>query len=72
MKKDFFAFFMIALISELGTTWLMSYRSVTGTDAMLCYRSLGTVVIGRLLFWIVFFLLLSAVWLLLSRGRRTA
>ena len=72
MKKDFFAFFMIALISELGTTWLMSYRSETGTDAMLCYRNLGTVVAGRLLFWIVFFLLLSAVWLLLSRGRRTA
>jgi len=72
MKKHFFAFFMIALISELGTTWLMSYRSVTDTGAMLCYRNLGTVIADRLLFWPVFFLLLSAVWLLLSRNRRTA
>jgi hypothetical protein len=63
---------MIALISELGTTWLMSYRSVADTGAMLCYRNLGTVIADRLLFWPVFFLLLSAVWLLLSRNRRTA
>ena len=72
MKKHFFAFFMIALISELGTTWLMSYRSVTDTGAMLCYRNLGTVIADRLLVWPVFFLLLSAVWLLLSRDRRAA
>lgn len=72
MKKHFFAFFSIALVSELGTTWLMSYRSITDAGAMLCYRNLGTVIAGRLLFWFVFFLLLSAVWLLLSRGRRTA
>jgi hypothetical protein len=71
MKKDFVAFFIIALASELGTSWLMRYRGLA-TAGMVCFADLQTMMLNRLAIWPVFFLLLSAVWLLLSRGKRTA
>jgi len=71
MKKHFVAFFTIALASELGTSWLVRYRSLASGE-MVCFHDLQTMMVNRLVIWLVFFLLLSAVWLLLSRGRRTA
>ena len=72
MKKHFFAFFLIALMSELGTSWLVRYRSVAPEAELVCFRNLQTMIANRLWMWAVFFLLLSVVWLLLSRGRRVA
>jgi len=70
MKKHFFAFFFIALMSEIGTSCLARYRRIGLDDNLICYPNLQTMIGIRLLVWAVFFLLLSAVWLLLSRDRR--
>ena len=72
MKTNFAAFFFIALMSELGTSWLVRYRSLSPVAEMICFPDLGTMMINRLFIWLVLFLLLSAIWLLLSRGSRTA
>jgi hypothetical protein len=72
MKTNFAAFFFIALMSELGTSWLVRYRGLSSVAEMVCFRDLGTMMIYRLVIWLVLFLLLSAIWLLLSRGSRTA
>jgi hypothetical protein len=70
MKKQFFAFFLIALASELGTSWLVRYSGANDVGELICFRNLGTMIVNRLWVWAVFFLLLSVVWLSLSRGRR--
>jgi len=72
MKKHFFAFFLIALASELVTSWLVRYSGATDVGELICFRNLGTMIANRLWIWAVFFLLLSVIWLSLSRGGRTA
>lgn len=72
MTKHFFAFFLIALASELGTSWLLRYRSLSPDGDLLCFRSLGSMIGNRLVIWAVFFLLLSVVWMSLSKTRRSA
>jgi len=72
MKKHFVAFFIIALASELGTSWLVRYSGADDVGGLICFRDLGTMIANRLWIWAVFFLLLSVIWLSLSRGGRTA
>jgi hypothetical protein len=70
MKRQFLAFFVIALIAEVGTTWLQKFQanSILGTG--IYYDDFGTMLLNRFLYWLVIFLLLSALWLLISRGSR--
>jgi hypothetical protein len=72
MKKHFFAFFLIALASELGTSWLVRYSGATDVGELICFRNFATMIANRLWIWAVFFLLLSVIWLSLSRAGRTA
>lgn len=72
MTRHFFAFFFIALVSELGTSWLVQYTGANDVGGLICFHSLGAMMGSRLLIWAVFFLLLSVVWLALSRNRQTA
>ena len=72
MKNNFVAFFVIALASELGTSWLVSYAGADDVGGLVCFRNLGTMMVSRLWIWAIFFVLLSVVWLSLSKGRRTA
>ena len=68
MRKDFVAFAIIALASELGTSWLVRYRSLSPGGPLVCFSDLQTMVANRLWIWAVFFFLLSVVWLLLSKA----
>lgn len=70
MRRDSVAFAIIALASELGTSWLVRYRSLSPDASLVCFRDLQTMMANRLWIWAVFFFLLSAVWLLLSKRRR--
>jgi hypothetical protein len=72
MRRDFVAFAIIALASELGTSWLVRYRSLSPGASLVCFSDLQTMVADRLWIWAVLFFLSSAVWLLLSKGRRSA
>ena len=72
MRKHFVAFAIIALMSEVGTSWLVRYRSLSSDAEVICFRDLQAMMANRLWIWAVLFLLLSAIWLLLSRGGRTA
>ncbi|MEN3331146.1 MAG: hypothetical protein V7641_511 [Blastocatellia bacterium] len=72
MKKHFFAFFLIALASELGTSWLVQYSGATDVGGLICFHNLEIMIANRLWIWAVFFLLLSVIWLSLSKGSRTA
>ena len=72
MRKHFVAFVIIALMSEIGTSWLVRYRSLSPDAEVVCFRDLQTMTLNRLWIWAVLFLLMSAIWLLLSRGGRTA
>jgi hypothetical protein len=72
MKTHFFAFFLIALASEIGTSWLVRYSGATDVGGLVCFRDPATMIINRLWIWAVFFLLLSVIWLALSRGSRNA
>ncbi len=71
MRKHFVAFVIIALMSEVGTSWLVRYRSLSPDAEVVCFRNLQAMMASRLWIWAVFFLLLSAVWMLLSRSGRT-
>jgi len=68
MKRDFPAFFFIALASELGTSLLQKYYGSRELASGLYYSDLGAMIASRLIVWLVLFLLLSALWLLISRG----
>jgi hypothetical protein len=70
MKQHFIAFFVIALLAEAGTTWLQQFSSKRVLGSGLYYPDLQTLLFDRLLYWLVLYLLLSALWLLLSRGYR--
>jgi hypothetical protein len=70
MKQGFAAFFVVALIAEAGTTWLQQFSSKRVLGSGLYYPDLGTLFLDRLLYWLVLYLLLSALWLLLSRSHR--
>jgi hypothetical protein len=68
MKNNFLAFFFIALISELATSWLQKFQGARDMGDGLFYPDVGTMMMSRLIIWLVLFLLLSVLWLLLSRG----
>ena len=70
MKKHFLAFFLIALIAELGTTWLQQFRANRVLGSGVYYPDLGALFLDRLLYWLALFLLLSVLWLLISRSYR--
>jgi hypothetical protein len=70
MKKQFAAFFVIALISEVLTTWLQTFQAYKPLGAGYYYPDFGSMLLNRLLYWLVIFLLLSALWFLISRGSR--
>ena len=72
MKRHFIAFFVIALISEVGTSLLQQFRGKRILDEGIFYPDIATLLSNRLLIWLVFYLLLSALWLLLSGGYRKA
>jgi hypothetical protein len=68
MKKHFLAFFIIALISEVTTTWLQKFQAYKPLGTGYYYSDFETMLLNRLLYWLVIFLLLSALWFLISRG----
>jgi len=72
MKRHFLAFFVIALIAEVCTTWLQQFRSKRILGTGFYYPDIETLLLDRLLIWLVLYLLLSTLWLLLSRGYRKA
>ena len=55
MRRHFFAFFVISLLSELGTTLLQRQRTVTDVYPGLYYPDFNTLLAERLLFWFVIF-----------------
>jgi len=67
MRRYFWPFFIIALLSELGTTLLQRQRTTTDVYPGLYYPNFNTLLAERLLFWVVIFVLLSGVWFFLSR-----
>jgi hypothetical protein len=68
MKQNFLAFFLIALTAELGTSWLQQFRGAREVGGALFYPDLGNMIVNRLIIWLVLFLLLSTLWILISRG----
>jgi hypothetical protein len=70
MKQSFFAFFLIALIAELTTSLLQKFQGARELAEGIFYPSLATMVMNRLIVWLILYLLLSALWLLISRGYR--
>jgi hypothetical protein len=68
MKKHFPAFFIIALLSEVTTTWLQQFGASKQLGEGFYYPDFGSMLLNRLLYWLVIFLLLSALWLLISRS----
>jgi hypothetical protein len=70
MKRQFLAFFIIALIAEVVTTWLQKFQANGILGAGIYYDDFQSMLLSRLLYWLVIFLLLSALWLLVSRGAR--
>jgi len=70
MKRDFLLFFFIALTAEIGTTWLQKFQGAKDLASGLYYPDLGTMMLNRLIIWLVLFFLLSALGLLLTRAYR--
>ncbi len=70
MKQNFFAFFLIALFAELTTSLLQKFQGARELAEGIFYPDLGTMVVKRLIMWLILYLLLSALWLLISRGYR--
>jgi hypothetical protein len=70
MKRDFLLFFLIALIAEVGTSWLQKFQGAKDLASGLYYPDLGTMMLNRLIIWLVLFFLLSALGLLLTRAYR--
>lgn len=68
MKRNFLAFFLIALAAELGTSWLQQFQGAREVGGALFYPDLGTMIVKRLIIWLALLLLLSTLWLLISRG----
>ncbi|HEX8183726.1 MAG TPA: hypothetical protein VF747_03215, partial [Blastocatellia bacterium] len=62
------AFFAIAFISEVVTTWLQQFRADRLLGSGIFYSDLGTLFLNRLLYWLALYLLLSVLWLLISRS----
>ena len=67
MKRHVIAFFVIALISELVTTWVQGLRTVSDVSPLICYSSFKDLFFDRLLVWTVLFLTLTGIWTLLAR-----
>jgi hypothetical protein len=71
MKRNAFAYFVVALIAELGTTYFQKLRTTTDVAPGLYYPSFQELLLDRLFVWFVIFAVLSAVWLLISRRTTT-
>jgi hypothetical protein len=71
MKRNAFAYFIVALIAELGTTYFQKLRTATDVAPGLYYSSFQELLIDRLFVWSIIFLSLSGVWLLISRRTTT-
>jgi len=67
MRRHFFAFFVISLLSELGTTLLQKQRTTSDVYPGLYYPNFNALLAERLSFWFVIFVLLSGAWFLISR-----
>ena len=67
MKNNFLAFSLIALAAEIGTSLLQTYQA-RELGGGLFYPDLGTMIVNRLIIWLVLYFLLSVLWLLISRG----
>jgi hypothetical protein len=68
MKGNYLAFSLIALTAEVGTSWLQKFQGARDLGGGLFYPDVGTMIVNRLIMWLVLFSLLSAMWLLISRG----
>ena len=68
MKGNYLAFSLIALAAEVGTSWLQKFQGARDLGGGLFYPDVGTMIVNRLIMWLVLFFLLSAMWLLISRG----
>jgi hypothetical protein len=68
LKKRFIIFFLISLLAELGTTWVQGLRSTTDAAPGLYYPNFTTLLIDRLLTWLVIFAVLSVIWFLIVKG----
>ena len=67
MKRQFLAYLLIALAAELGTTLFQKFRTVTDVDPGLYYPDFKSLLLTRLIVWLLIFVLLSGVWLVISR-----
>ena len=68
MKGSYLAFCLIALATEVGTSWLQKFQGARDLGGGLFYPDVSTMIVNRLVIWLVLFFLLSALWLLISRG----
>jgi hypothetical protein len=66
MKKTL-VFSLIALTAEVGTTCFQKMRTTTDVAPGLYYPDFQTLLLERLLVWLIIFVALSAAWLLISR-----
>jgi hypothetical protein len=71
MKRQFLPYFLIALAAELGTTLLQRFRTVSDGEPGLYYPDFQSLLLSRLVVWLLIFLLLSGVWLVVSRRGST-
>jgi hypothetical protein len=67
MRRHAISFFLIALCSELLTTWAQRLRTVSDVEPGLYYPSFKALVFDRLLIWSVVFLGLTGFWLFFTR-----
>jgi len=67
MKRHFFAFFIISLAAEMGTTWFQKLRTTTDVGPGLYYPNFRTLLLERLLIWFFIFLILGLVWIFAAR-----
>jgi hypothetical protein len=62
MKRHIIAFFIIALCSELVTTWVQRLRTVSDVEPGLYYPSFKALMFDRLIVWTIIFPFLTAIW----------
>lgn len=67
MSGHLTAFFIIALLAELGTTWVQKLRTVTDVNPGLYYPNFRTLLLERLLVWLILFVSLSVGWILVVK-----
>ena len=67
MKRYFLTFFIIALLAELGTTWFQRLHTVTDVAPGLYYPDFRTLMLDRLVVWVISFAVLSGISLLILR-----